>query len=233
MEFRIKTNRLRSSIKHALLAIINNRKVKGRTKYFCIGRNKTGTTSLAKAFKQLGFILGDQREAEYLYDEFFSKSNFLPIIKYCQAAEVFQDVPFSYFKTLKYIDEAYPGSKFILTVRDNSDQWYNSITKFHKKLFGKGERVPTTKDLAEASYVRKGFAQNAMKDHGTSIEDPYNKKIMCAHYEKHNADVLAYFKDRPNDLLIINLSDESAYQKFVVFIGIDSPYKDFPWENKT
>lgn len=74
---------------------------------------------------------------------------------------------------------------------------------------------------------------NTMRAHGTSNEDPYNKEIMCAHYEKHNADVMEYFKDRKDDLLVINLSDSGAYQKFVEFIGVDSAYSDFPWENKT
>lgn len=233
MEFRKKIRSLLSSIKQALLATINCYRVKGRTKYFCIGRNKTGTTSLAKAFKDLGFVVGNQRKAEALYDEFFFTNDFLPIIKYCQTAEVFQDVPFSYFKTLEYIDKEYPRSKFILTIRNDSDQWYDSITKFHAKSFGKGGRIPTTEDLADASYVRKGFMKNIMKAHGTCSDDPYNKEIMCAHYEKHNADVLAYFKDRPDDLLIINLSEEFSYQRFVEFIGLNSPYENFPWENRT
>jgi hypothetical protein len=34
----------------------HKRAVKGRTKYFCIGRNKTGTTSIGKAFSDLDFV---------------------------------------------------------------------------------------------------------------------------------------------------------------------------------
>jgi hypothetical protein len=213
--------------------IANRVRVKGKTKYFCIGRNKTGTTSLKKAFEDLGLIVGNQRLAEKLYDKYYFEGNFDPIIKYCETAQVFQDVPFSYYNTLAHIDKAYPGSKFILTVRDSADQWYNSITKFHAKKFGKGGRIPTAVDLKNATYVRPGFMQNTMKAHETPASDPYNKEIMCAHYERHNADVLEYFKDRPNDLLVINLSDKDAYQRFVEFVGIDSPFESFPWENKT
>jgi hypothetical protein len=45
--------------------------------------------------------------------------------------------------------------------------------------------------------------------------------------------VLEYFKDRPDDLLVINLADKGEYQRFVDFIRIQSPFLDFPWENKT
>lgn len=213
--------------------ILNKRKVRNKTKYFCIGRNKTGTTSLKRAFEDLGFIVGDQATAEKLYDSYFFENEFLPIIKYCETAEVFQDVPFSHFATLEHIDKAYPGSKFILTIRDDAEQWYCSLIKFNAKHFGLGGRIPTAEDLKNATYVRKGYKYNTIKAHGTSDEDPYNKEIMIRHYEKHNASVIDYFKDRPDDLLVINLSEENAYRKFVEFLKVDSPYSAFPWENKT
>ena len=33
----------------------------GKVKYFCIGRNKTGTTSLKAAFEMLSYPVGNQR----------------------------------------------------------------------------------------------------------------------------------------------------------------------------
>jgi hypothetical protein len=225
--------RLVLPVKLYAAGILNRIRIRGKTKYFCIGRNKTGTTSLKKAFEDLGYVVGNQRAAELLYDKYYFEDNFDPIIKYCETAQVFQDVPFSCFNTLAHLDKAYPGSKFILTIRDSTDQWYNSITKFHAKKFGKGGRIPTAEDLKKATYVRPGFMQNTMMLHETPESDPYNKEIMFAHYERHNADVLEYFKNRPDDLLVINLSDKDAYQKFVDFIGIDTAFDSFPWENKT
>ncbi len=204
-----------------------------QTKYFCVGRNKTGTTSLKGAFNSLGFIIGDQREAEILYDKYFFKGEFEPVIKYCKTAEVFQDVPFSYKKTIKYVDEAFPDSKFILTVRDNAEQWYNSITSFHAKKFGKNGRIPTVEDLKNANYVRRGFMYNTVKAHRTPDDDPYNKEIMINHYKNHNSYIKNYFKNRPGDLLVINLAEKDAYQKFTDFLGVESPFDKFPWRNKT
>lgn len=208
-------------------------KIKGKVKYFCIGRNKTGTTSIKKAFADLGFPAGDQRTAEILYDKYYFKGEFGPIIEYCKSAQVFQDVPFSCPETYKHLDKAYPGSKFILTIRDDPEQWYRSITRFHAKSFGTEGRVPTVDDLKRATYVRPGFMYNTVRLHGTPEHDPYNKEIMIANYSRHIESVMEYFKDRPSDLLVINLAETGAYRKFIEFLGVDSPYEDFPWENPT
>lgn len=211
----------------------NKRLAKGKTKYFCIGRNKTGTTSLEKAFRDLGYPVGHQSTAELLADRFYFDNNFVPIIRYCESAQVFQDAPFSLPETFKHIDRAYPGSKFILTIRNDAEQWHHSITQFHARLFGKDARVPTTEDLKRAKYVSDSFVYKNIKLHGTPDDDPYNKEIMIAHYHRYNQSVIDYFKDRPNDLLVINLAEQGSYQNFVRFLGIDSPYDDFPWENRT
>jgi len=70
------------AIKLALREWNHARKVRGKTKFFCIGRNKTGTTSLQVAFKELGFIVGRQRPAEILYDQYYYRGEFGPIIEY-------------------------------------------------------------------------------------------------------------------------------------------------------
>lgn len=204
---------------------------KNKTKYFCIGRNKTGTTSIKKAFEDLGYRVGDQRSAELLSDKYYFKGNFAPIVAYCKSAQVFQDAPFSWSETFKHLDHAYPGSKFILTIRDDAS-WYQSITQFHAKKFGNGQ-IPTAVDLQAAKYVSKGFIYRAVKLHGAPDEDIYNKKILIDHFNRYNQTVRNYFNERPNDLLVINLSEKSSYSKFIRFLDIDSPYFDFPWENKT
>lgn len=212
-----------------------NKRIKaaGKEKVFCIGRNKTGTTSLKAAFEALGYPVGNQRKAEILTGTHYFEGSFQPIVDYCKSAQVFQDVPFSYPETYKHLDKAYPGSKFILTVRDDAEQWYRSITRFHAKNFGKDGRIPTAEDLKAAQYIRPGFMYNVVRVHGTTDDDPYNKETMIAHYERYNREVIEYFKDRPNDLLVINVAEKGAYQKFVAFLGVESPYDDFPWENRT
>lgn len=203
-----------------------------KKKVFCIGRNKTGTTSLKKAFEDLGYIVGNQREAELLSSDYF-KNDFSNIIEYCKKSEVFQDIPFSYPETYKVLDITFPGSKFVLSIRDNPEQWYKSVTTYHSKLFGRGQ-VPTADDLKNATYVYEGWMwYNISNLYKTTEQDPYHKETLIQHYIKYNHDVQEYFKGRDNDLLVINLSEEDAYNKFCSFLKVKSPFKDFPWANKT
>lgn len=208
-------------------------RVKGKRKIFCIGRNKTGTTSLAMSFKDLGFFVGNQGEAERVTQKYYLDKEFEPIVKYCKTAQVFQDIPFSLPETYKFLDEAYPNSKFILTIRDDPEQWYRSYIRFHIKKHGQGH-LPTAEDLRSATYICKGWPYEMIKLHGAPDDDIYNKEIMIGHYNNYNNSVLEYFKDRPDDLLVLNLAEADSYQRFIQFLQIESsPYDSFRWENKT
>lgn len=220
-------------IKDAVRAHRHAWRVRGRTKYFCIGRNKTGTTSLKVAFEELGFVVGRQRPAERLYDEHYFAGRFEPIIEYCRTAEVFQDVPFSLPETYRYLDGAFPGSKFILSVRDDPEQWYASVVAFQSARFGSDGELPTIEDLRAATYVRPGWALNKLRLYGTTEQDPYNKQRLIAHYVRHNQDVQEYFSGRPDDLLVVNLAEPEAWSRFLAFVGATSDREAFPWENRT
>jgi len=202
-------------------------------KYFCIGLNKTGTTSLKKAFEDLDFVVGDQMAAEKLADRYYFDGNFEPIISYCETAQVFQDIPFSWPETFKHLDQAFPDSKFILTVRDTPEQWYQSLVRFHSKSFGSQGGIPTAEELRNVAYVNKGFVYRAVKVYGTLDDDLYNKDALIAHYDQYNKSVLEYFRDRPDDLLVINLSEQDAYGRYCAFLGVEPLRDAFPWENKT
>jgi len=112
---------------------LNLIKVYGKPKIFCIGLNKTGTTSLKKEMILQGFVVGNQRKAELLFDDWVQR-DFRRIIRYCRTAQFFQDEPFSCPYTFIAMDQAFLGSKFILTIRDDAEQWYNSLIKSEKTL---------------------------------------------------------------------------------------------------
>jgi hypothetical protein len=203
-----------------------------KSKIFCVGANKTGTTSVEHALIEHGIKLGSQSKAEFLLDSYI-KRDFNPIIKYCKSAKAFQDVPFSLPFTYQVMDHEFPGSKFILTVRDTEEEWYRSITSFHGKLFANGE-VPTFADLENANYRYKGFMSSIFESvFLTDTADPYNEKALKRFYRKHNSDVQEYFKFKDN-LLVINLREDNAYQRFCEFLNLDAQGRtDFPWSNKT
>lgn len=65
-----------------------------KPKIFCTGRNKTGTTSVKRAFQDLGYRVGKE-EMAYKYLHAYAKRDFKPIKKFCKTAQVFEDIPFS------------------------------------------------------------------------------------------------------------------------------------------
>ncbi len=206
---------------------------KDSIKVFGIGRNKTGTTSLMTAMKQMGYVVGDQRTAELLFDD-WANNNFDPIIDYCKTAEFFQDVPFSLPGTYKILDKAFPGSKFILTVRDSPEQWYESLTRFHARLWGKNGRVPTKEDLMNAELIYKGREWKINRIlYNTPTDDPYKKEVLIEHYKNYNNEVRTYFEERPGDLLVLNVSEKGAMTRLADFLNKEVRSEEFPWENKT
>ncbi len=207
-------------------------RVLNKKKIFCIGHNKTGTTSLAKSLKEFGYILGSQRRSELLIHDYKIR-NFKPIINYCKTAEVFQDVPFSLPYLYVTLDQSFPGSKFILTVRDSDEQWYNSLIKFQTKLFGK-DTVPNKEDLLKQRYRYDGYVYDTKNIiYGTTDDDIFNKQKLINFYNTHNAAIKEYFRFRKEDLLILNLSDLDSYQELCSFLDKKPLRNSFPWENKS
>ncbi len=204
---------------------------KRKTKIFCIGKNKTGTTSIKKALKDLGLKVGNQVIAEQLLP-YYIRREFKPIIQYCRKSEAFQDIPFSCPYIYIVLDQAFPNSKFILSIRDSAEQWYNSLLNHHSKKFGINNAIPTVDDLKNAPYRYKGFIWDANRANYTSPEsDPYHKESLLKDYMIHYYNVMKYFKNKEN-LLVINVGEQGAYLKFCEFLNRNPVYAEFPWENK-
>lgn len=208
-------------------------KIRNKTKIFCIGQNKTGTTSINKIFQLLNIPVGNQRKAELLaidvlkgnYDEFFN------YVKNDGVA--FQDVPFSKSDIYKILDKKFPDSKFILTIRDSPEIWYESLTKFHAKLFGNG-KVPKKSDLIRAKYVYPGWIWKMNRlTFKTPEKDIYNKNILIKQYKDYHNEVIEYFKYQPKKLLVLNLKEKNAAEKISRFLKVKKKLDTIPWENKT
>lgn len=201
-------------------------------KVFCIGYNKTGTTSIGCALESLGYNLGDQAAAEQLMDN-WAVRNFQSIIEYCSKADAFQDLPFSIDFTYQILDFVFPDSKFILTVRDNADEWYESLIRFYQKIMGI-EHFPTAKDMKKFPYGGEGWfwrqEKNIFHINETTV---CNKEIYKASYTGHNKRVIEYFRFRPNDLLILNLSNPSSIRLLCEFLGKKYVGQRMPHLNKS
>lgn len=183
---------------------------------FCIGFNKTATTSLLYLFSQK-MLCGKQSKFEQLIYDYYNQ-NYDSILReinlYSQRDTFFQDVPFSMPNFYKVIDKNFPKSKFILSVRDSEDEWYSSLRRFHN--------VNSTKELRN---VHLGLSKNWLYDWyvrglGCHKNDPLNEKYLKSAYSLHIKNANEYFFNSKR-FLQINIKDQNLLKKLTDFTGIN------------
>jgi len=213
-------------------AMAGNDAAKSRQKIFCVGRNKTGTTSLAAALRALGFSVGLQARGEMLMRD-WARRDFARILQLCRTADAFQDVPFSCGDTFRSLDAHFPRSKFILSVRASPQQWYQSLTRFHTKIVGKG-RLPTAGDLKRFEFRYPGYLWEAAQAvYGANEESLYDEELYISHYMDHNRTIVEYFKSRPGDLLVLDVAEPGAMEKLCAFLAVEHRGQQMPYLNKS
>lgn len=220
-----------SALERAMQLMPGNADALGnQRKVFCIGANKTGTTSVEHVLRNLGLAVGNQAQAEMLIHD-WARRDYRRIIRYCQSAQAFQDVPFSLPGTFKVLDDAFPGSKFILTIRKSADEWFESMVRFHTKIVGKG-RIPTADDLRQYNYRYPGYVLDVLRlSYGADKSTLYNREVYVQYYEDHNSQVIEYFKARPDDLLVLNNEEPDAMERLVKFLGYQYTGQKMPHLN--
>jgi hypothetical protein len=175
-----------------------------KPKVFCIGFHKTGTTSMEKALKLLGYRVTG---GNWVRDPDVAKVALKRALKLVPQYDAFQDNPWPML--YKEMDKTFPGSKFILTVRD-PQKWVASVAKnfgtditpMREWLYGEGRGFPKGN---EAVYVER--------------------------FERHNHEVLNYFSDREQDLLVMNVTEGDGWEKLCPFLGLVVPGVPFPRAN--
>lgn len=64
------------------------------------------------------------------------------------------------------------------------------------------------------------------------IQDPQQLNQRIQQFEKRNQKVMYYFKDRPSQLLVMNIIDGDGWEKLCNFLNKPIPNKPFPHKNK-
>jgi hypothetical protein len=176
-------------------------------KVFGIGISRTGTTSLSKALRRLG------------YDSIHAP---LSIIKRVGGRIVLNEKAVMRYEALtdstvafmyKELDAAFPGSKFILTVRD-VEKWLLSMRRVRKVY-------PILCMIPKASQLfREAFGDGYPRD----------EAAMRAAFLRHTKEVLAHFEGREN-LLVMDFSAGDGWEKLCRFLGRPVPSTPFPHSN--
>jgi len=184
-------------------------------KIFGIGCPKTGTSTLGRCFVILGF---SHKGWDPKLWKKYQKGDFEAVFKVAERFDSFEDGPWngpclvhnyhsdSFYKRL---DKRFPNSKFILTIRD-TDDWIKSH---------------------EGWFSSKGLKLISKK---YRIEE-YDKKraTIISRYENRNKEIINYFKNKPEDLLVINICKGKGWNKLCSFLGLQVPKDPFPHENRT
>jgi len=114
------------------------------------------------------------------------------------------------------LDVAFPDSKFILTLRD-VEGWLKSIEK----------------DMARKVGVRREHSEDRevllKLLYGTTVfdEDRFRKG-----FHDHEARARRYFENRPDDLLVLNITRSAGWDPLCSFLGVPVPEEPFPFANK-
>ena len=181
-------------------------------KLVCVGWNKTGTTSMGCAFRELGF-----NHWGYCHPELkkLAKGDLESIFRRARKHQSFDDWPWHFL--YKELDAEFPGSKFVHTVRD-PDEWLVSYRKWreanHKGIEGH--------NMVGAQRAAYGKPYLEMTD---------GELLSC--YERRLAEVRLYFAMRPKDYLEIDIKDFSSHgwDKLCSFLELDKPDSPFPHNN--
>ncbi|MBE9075756.1 glycosyltransferase [Romeria aff. gracilis LEGE 07310] len=158
-------------------------------KVFGIGLDKTGMASLAQALSQLGYrTLQSQNEADLVI---------------CEAA-----ADPSFATSFRALDWRYPGSKFILTVRE-MENW---LTAWQQEAQAQKDVSRELKSLRRQTFGQWQF----------------EPQVWQQVYQAHLSDVVGYFKGRERDLLVFQPWAGEGWNKLCPFLGKPLPARAFP-----
>ena len=175
-----------------------------KKKVIGVGFQKTGTSTLREALKIMDYKVKDACPRALI--PILKKDN-KKILQIIEGFDALEDTPWYYI--YKELDVLLPGSKFILTIRDQ-ESWYISVARHignlraahHEWLYGRGKGLP--------------------KD---------DKENTISVYSSHNQEVIEYFKNRPTDLLVLDFTKGDKWERLCAFLGEDIPTADFPHAN--
>ena len=175
-------------------------------KIFGIGLPKSGTSSLHEALKLLGYNSNHNPDDKITEKELRSANYNLSIL---EKYDAIMDIPIP--AIFAQLDEAWPDSKFILTVRP-IDAWIESS---RRAGFNQSYAVPKPGSTVEF-YMTLLFGCNV-----------FDEKRYRWIYETHNKNVKDYFSGSKSDqLLILDLTKGDVWEEICTFL--DKPVPDVP-----
>ncbi len=185
-----------------------------KPKVFGLGLSRTGTRSLTLALQTLGFDLSHYpTDAQTYYELACGKYDFA-VLDECDG--ITDITVASYYAQL---DKLYPGSKFILTVREKQswlrscrNHWWNSAA-FARAETPEQEIYFKTRRLLRAAVF--GCYE-------------FDVERFSWVYDLHLRNVKQYFTGRPESLLVLDVCGGEHWQPLCRFLDRELPAQPFP-----
>jgi hypothetical protein len=184
-----------------------------KQKVFCIGLAKTGSSSLAKALEYMGFHLGRR---QVIFKQHYPELDLLKAIEEKQYEKIlavlpkydaFVDNPWP--SLYQVVAKAEPSAKFILTTREEKT-WIVSALSY----FGDSQSKFRVLNYGKANPIG-------------------NEAEYLERYRKHNQEVIEYFKEETDRLLVLPLEANDKWEQLSTFLGRKKPKLDYPVVNQT
>ncbi len=181
-------------------------------KIFEISFGRTGTTSLSKAMRMLGYRVLHAWGTEYdqlCLEELLDGRLHFRI----DQADFVSDIAAPFYQEL---DENYPGSKFILLVRDEQEWLKSWINHARSSKFQPAMNYQTFYRILKL---------------GCYWPEKNPERVLRANRE-HQRAVKHYFQDRREDLLILDICGGASWEPLCEFLGKPVPAIAFPHANR-
>ena len=195
-------------------------------KIICAGVGKTGTKSIAKALRHLGFTVFDWEEQTFDFQDHwvdvFQNGAQLDVKRVYQHADAIVDAPGNFF--WEEILEAYPDSKVILSEREE-DSWLKSAVNQLQVI----EAVISRRFLCVLSPTsrKRLFVAYSVINALVGSANPKSGFILRKRYREHNHRVKSLVP--PEKLLVYNV--KQGWKPLCDFLGCEVPTVAFPHEN--
>ena len=178
-----------------------------RYKVFGIGMFKTGTTSLGRSLDMLGYktLYGPwgTNQPDMINDSFYETPEEWE--KYWGRIKE---------ETLKYDGfEDYPW----MFCFKKCYEWYPDA-KF----------ILTARDAVAVANSDANMWNNSLEE----LKSNGRYQSFIDRYNKHYDSVIEFFKDKPESLLIMEITNGDGWEKLCPFLGDDTPLTPFPHANK-
>ena len=189
------TNENTAMNRNELRKMVDNR----LPKIFGIGLPRSGTSSLNSALLTLGYL-------SLHYPVYYSIEQLNGSFNFEGEWDALTNFGENFYPQL---DQEFPNSKFILTIRDK-EKWLTSCRWKYQE---------GSNNLGNAIRI------------GVFGCFKFQEATFSHIYDQHTRNVLDYFKDRPDDLLVVNWESGDGWKELCDFLDKPVPPIDFPNKN--